>query len=66
MIFLDAAANQTPGDWWYLRDKKWIDPWAGLLNGDVRNGKVTLSGFYVSYQYQQTFPVVKAYTELKK
>jgi multiple sugar transport system substrate-binding protein len=39
IIFLKAAEVQTPGDWWYLRDKQWIDPWAGVLNGDVRNGK---------------------------
>jgi ABC-type glycerol-3-phosphate transport system substrate-binding protein len=62
IIFLDAARNQTPGDWWYLRDKAWIDPWAGLLNGSVRNGQVTLSGFYNSDEYNSTFDVLLTYT----
>jgi ABC-type glycerol-3-phosphate transport system substrate-binding protein len=65
VIFLDAAKNQTPGDWWYLRDKQWIDPWAGLLNGSVRNGKVTLSQFYDSNEYKTTFSVLKQYTQRK-
>ncbi|MDR2822699.1 MAG: extracellular solute-binding protein [Acholeplasmatales bacterium] len=63
IIFLDAAKNQTPGDWWYLMDKAWIDPWAGLLNGDVRNGKITLSQFYSSNQYNNTFDILKTYTK---
>ena len=63
VIFLQAAANQTPGDWWYLRDKQWIDPWAGLLNGSVRNGVVTLSAFYVSDEYNDTFDLLKQYTQ---
>lgn len=45
-IFIRACYNQTPGDWWYLKDKKWIDDWASFLNGDVRNGKATLTKFY--------------------
>jgi multiple sugar transport system substrate-binding protein len=45
-IFIDACYFQTPGDWWYLKDKKWIDDWAHFLNGTVRNGKASLTQFY--------------------
>lgn len=63
IIFLDAARNQTPGDWWYLEDKQWIDPWAGQLNGSVRNGIITLTQFYQSNEYQSTYEVLKRYTK---
>jgi multiple sugar transport system substrate-binding protein len=62
-IFLNAAEIQNPGDWWYLRDKAWIDPWAGILNGDVRNGKMTLSDFEKSSEYTNTFNLLKIYTK---
>lgn len=62
VIFLDAALNQTPGDWWYLRDKQWIDPWAGILNGSVRNGQMTLTQFYLSQEYNTTHGVLLQYT----
>lgn len=63
IIFLDAALVQTPGDWWYLRDNQWIDPWAGLLNGSVRNGETTLTEFYESREYNNTFDVLLNYTK---
>ncbi len=63
VIFLDAAYNQSPGDWWYLRDNQWIDPWAGMLNGSVRNGDATLTEFYQSIEYNNTFDILKTYTE---
>ena len=63
IIFLNAANNQSPGDWWYLRDNQWIDPWAGLLNGSVRNGDVTLTQFYNSIEYNNTNDILKTYTE---
>lgn len=62
VIFLDAAYYQTPGDWWYLRDNQWIDPWAGLLNGSVRNGETTLTEFYNSSEYNDTFDILLTYT----
>jgi multiple sugar transport system substrate-binding protein len=62
VIFLDAAYYQTPGDWWYLRDNQWIDPWAGLLNGSVRNGETTLTQFYNSSEYNDTFDILLTYT----
>lgn len=62
-IFIDAAEHQTPGDWWYLKDKKWIDNWANLLNGDVRNAKITLTQFYNHNYYTQTQGLLDAYTK---
>lgn len=62
IVFIEAAENQTPGDWWYLKDKEWINEWAGLLNGDVRNGLKTLTQFYASNEYNKTFNQLKIYT----
>lgn len=45
-IFIDAAEYERAADWWYLEDNKWIDDWANILNGSVRNGKVTMTDFY--------------------
>lgn len=61
-VFIDACEYETPADWWYLRDKKWIDDWAGLLNGDVRNGKITLSEFYLDYKFTKTQELLDEYT----
>ena len=62
IIFVRAAEYETPGDWWYLRDKMWIDDWAGVLNGDVRNGKMTLTQFEASKKYLDTWAILKTYT----
>lgn len=64
-VFIDACYYETPGDWWYLRDKKWIDDWAGLLNGDVRNAKKTLSDFYASNEFTKTQGILNEYTKKK-
>lgn len=53
-IFIDACEYQTPGDWWLLSTSQWIDDWANLLNGDVRNGDMLLSNFYKSPEYTKT------------
>lgn len=63
IVFVRAAEYETPGDWWYLRDKAWIDDWAGVLNGDVRNGKLTLSQFEESSKYLRTWELLKDYTK---
>ena len=63
IVFVRAAEYETPGDWWYLRDKKWIDDWAGVLNGDVRNGKKTLSQFETDSKYIKTWDLLKEYTK---
>ena len=64
-VFIDACYYETPGDWWYLRDKKWIDDWASLLNGDVRNAKITLSDFYASTEFKKTQGILNDYTKKK-
>lgn len=65
-IFLDGAEYQTPGDWWFLYDNDWIDGancWAPKLNNYVRNYKLTLSDFYSSDDYKNTFERLMKYTE---
>ncbi len=39
------AQNQDIGDYNYFQTKTWIDPWASLLNVNVRNGSCTLADF---------------------
>ena len=62
IVFVRAAEYETPGDWWYLRDKMWIDDWAGVLNGDVRNGTKTLKQFEEDQKYTSTWDKLKTYT----
>jgi ABC-type glycerol-3-phosphate transport system substrate-binding protein len=62
-VFIDACSYESPGDWWLLRDKQWIDDWANLLNGDVRNGRLTLSGFYDSSEFKRTQSLLDDYTK---
>ncbi len=66
IVFVHAAEYETPGDWWYLKDKRWIDDWAGILNGDVRNGKITLSQFETHANYIRTWDILKTYTKKEK
>lgn len=63
IIFIEAAENQKAGDWWYLRDNEWINEWANLLNGSVRNGKMKLTDFYNNSVYDKTFGTLLKYTE---
>ena len=62
-VFVEACDYETAGDWWLLRDAKWIDPWANLLNGDVRNGKITLSNFYLADVYKTTQERLDTFTK---
>lgn len=62
-IFIRATEYEQAGDWWFLQDKKWIDGWAGILNDDVRNGKITLSDFYAHEKYKNTFTLLEKYTK---
>lgn len=59
-VFFEMAQYQTPGDWWYLSDKLWIDEWATALNGKVRNGTMTLSQFFNDY-IEPTNQILKSY-----
>ena len=62
-IFLKAAEIQGAGDWWYLTDHKWIDDWAGILNGDVRNGKKSMTEFFESKTFADTYGKLLEYTQ---
>lgn len=48
-IFIDAALNQRPGDWTYLKNGDWINIWAGKLNTDVRDGKMDITTFFNTF-----------------
>lgn len=62
-IFLDATEYETAGDWWYLRDNQWIDEWANILNGSVRNGTKTMTEFYNSKEYNNTYNLLIKYAK---
>ena len=40
-VFSEALDYQTPGDWWYMKDKAWVEKWCADLNASLRNGKMT-------------------------
>lgn len=62
-IFLRAAEVEGAGDWWYLADNAWIDDWAGVLNGDVRNGQKTMTEFFECTQFNSTYKKLLEYTK---
>ncbi len=62
-IFIKAAEIQGAGDWWYLTDNAWIDDWAGVLNGDVRNGVKSMTEFFASKQFSDTYDKLLEYTK---
>ncbi len=64
-VFLDATSYEQAGDWWFLQDNKWIDAWAGKLNGSVRNGTMTFEEFFKSSDYSKTFGLLEKYTKNK-
>lgn len=53
-IIAEAAFYETPGDWWYMPDKTWIDNyWANDLNNSVRNNTMTLETFFSKFEASQ-------------
>ncbi len=65
-MFIEAAQYERAGDWWYLQDKKWIDTWANVLNGSVRNGDLTMTQFYNGSEYTGTFSTLLEYSKDKR
>lgn len=63
IIFANATMWQTPGDWWYLKDNKWIVDWSGVLNTNVRNGDMTLTQFYTCNEFKNAQSLLNAYTK---
>lgn len=61
-VFIRATEYEQAGDWWQLRDNKWIDEWANVLNSSVRNGLTPYLDFYNSAAYNKTFEVLEKYT----
>ena len=65
IVFVEAAAVETPGDWWYLPDGDWITDWANDLNYRVREGRMTVDQLWANnadetqeilYEYTQYVP----------
>ncbi len=48
IVFVEAAAYETPGDWWYLKDSDWIDDWANDLYYEVREGTMTVDRLFIN------------------
>lgn len=48
-VVIDSLASSNAGDWWYMPDRSWIDPWATPLNNQVRYGKMELNEFLYGY-----------------
>lgn len=63
VVFSLAAEYERPGDWWYLKDNKWIIDWSGVLNTDVRNATKSLTQFYQSKEFLATQELLNAYTK---
>lgn len=54
-IIAEAGLYETPGDWWYMPDRTWIENnWARDLNGSVRNGKMSIDEFFNRFEPTQT------------
>ncbi len=48
-IIVDSVKNSSPGDWWYMPDKNWIDTWSNPLNNELRYGKMSFDEFIYAY-----------------
>ncbi len=66
IVFVRAAQFETPGDWWYLKDNKWINAWADNLNHKVREGDMTFDELVNSEAVRNTPALLKAYTKKNK
>ena len=64
-VLVEAADYCTVGDWSYIEDGEWINPWADVLNSDVRNGDMTLNEFLRHPCIAQTNNTLKKYTARK-
>ncbi len=62
---VEAAEYCTVGDWSYIEDGEWINPWADVLNTDVRNGSMTLDSFFRHNCITQTNNILQRYTARK-
>ncbi|MDE6398390.1 MAG: extracellular solute-binding protein [Clostridiales bacterium] len=45
-VLVEAADYCTVGDWSYIEDGEWINPWADVLNTSVRGGDINLDTFF--------------------
>ena len=60
-VFCRAAEVEQAGDWWFLPDGEWIDGWANVLNGSVRNGTKSMLDLYNGDEYAKTFALLDKY-----
>lgn len=59
-VMVDSLEYEQPGDWWYMKDRAWIDVWSKPLNNEVRYGKMTLEDFFSTY-IKETNALLKGY-----
>lgn len=62
---VSAAKYCTVGDWSYIEDGEWINPWADVLNTSVRGGSMTLDDFFRHSCINTTNNTLKKYTARK-
>lgn len=65
-VVLRSAAFNTPGDWTYVENGKWIAGWSAVLNSDVRNGSMTLTDFFKDKKVLATDTQLKGYKSKEK
>ncbi|MGN0806250.1 MAG: hypothetical protein ACI4MC_04355, partial [Candidatus Coproplasma sp.] len=46
LALADTTTYTDIGDWSYIEDGEWVNPWANVLNTDVRNGDMMLDTFF--------------------
>lgn len=62
---VDVSAIATVGDWSYVEDGEWINPWSNILNTKVRDGDMTLDEFFNNETVKNTDTILKKYTSKK-
>ena len=55
-----ASMYSKHGEWSYLENGSWIDPYLNELNTDVKNGKTTITD-YLTHQQDQMDTILKTY-----
>ena len=59
-VMVDSLEYEQPGDWWYMKDRAWIEIWSKPLNNEVRYGRMTLDEFFSTY-ISETNTLLKGY-----
>lgn len=65
-VVLRALAYETPGDWSYVENGRWITGWSEVLNTSVRNGDLTLAQFFENATVKKTDSILRGYKSTQK